>query len=530
MKNNITFSLSLLALSCLQANAAPTTTTLPSAVTAAGTDYTAHVGQSYINLGSALDSMSMADMLMCIITAGGAPLLPNETYRAVADFGLCGASDENQTTYSSMKVESSRDSNVAPQNVKMWIDYKLNAASPVMDIHMKAQIETEPTATNHLGVWQIDWEFQNPGGLNETENGHIKASVGAAGFSEFVMANQSNLPGSDEELKYSTIQMTSSTDGIGRSTTSYPADVSRNKDYAIAFNDSLIAIKEGTAAATCQDLTELTDSVGDYNLYNSSGALVDINAQLDFTTEGGSQGIVGSYKYFDATDGRELTAYWVWVDGNDYPASSTSTTVSTTVSDSDTPTTKYTITWDVTVNGAGVTTHAVRAVADGLTSVGSGGSAHVFDLPIIFDTSSAQLATTVSPLTDRNDSTDTLTTADFNDTSMLYNGRGRLSGIRRDTSTDVPLASFADGTALVSKDSIDNDSDHRGRTYYVKAVSVSRNPATAADCSVLSGPMVTAAALGLPTEADITNHSPVMGDQPIVTAEPRIKDGVLITD
>ena len=534
MKNNITFSLSLLALSCLQANAAPTTTALPSAVTAAGTDYTAHVGQSYINLGDALDSMSMADMLLCIVTAGGAPLLSTETYRAVADFGLCGASDENQTTYSSMIVESSRDSDSddAPQNIKMWIDYKLNAASPVMDIHMKAQIEAEKTAAAHLGVWQIDWAADPISGATDKENGHTKAVVGAAGFSEFTFASESKMPAQEEERIFAKTQMTSSTDGIGRVTKLYPTTSHPADNWVLAFNDSLLRIKAGTAEDTCQDLTALTDNVYDYNLYNSSGALVDIKAELDFTTEGDSTGIIGSYKYFDSI---ERTAYWVWIDGGDYPTSRTpttvsTTTVSTTVSDSDTPTTKYTITWDVTVNEAGVVTHAVTAVADGLTSVGSGGSAHVFDLPIIFDTSSAQLGDTISPLTDRNDSTDTLTTADFNDTSMLYNGRGRLSGIRRDSSTDVPLASFADGTALVSKDSIDNDSDHRGRTYYVKAVSVARNPATAADCSVLSGPMVTAAALGLPTEVDITNHSPVMGTQPTVTAEPRIKDGVLITD
>ena len=525
MKNNITFSLSLLALSCLQANAAPTTTNPPSAVTAAGTDYTAFVGESYIDLGDALESTQFADMLMCIVGAGGSPLLPTETYNAVADFGLCGASDENQTTYSSMKVESSRASDVAPQNVKMWIDYKPGTSIPVMGVHMKAQISAEPTATNHLGVWQIDWEFQNLG-PNETDNGHLKASVGAAGFSEFTLASQTQGHGGGEELRYSKTQMTSLTDGIGRSTTSYPADVSRNKDYAIAFNDSLIAIKEGTAAATCQDLTELTDSVGDYNLYNSSGALVDINAQLDFTTDGGSQGIVGSYKYFDATDGRELTAYWVWVDGNDYPASSTSTTVSTTVSDSDTPTTKYTITWDVTVGG-GVVTHAVTAVADG--RAGSGGSAHVFDLPIIFDTSSTQLGDTISPLTERNDSTSTLTRSNFYTSSMKYNGRGRLWGISQNGDH---RASFADGTALTVKDSPVNDSVHRGETYYVKAVSVARTPATAAaaDCSVLNGPLATGGALGLPTQADVTNNSPSLGNRPSITAEPRIKDGVLVTD
>ena len=112
---------------------------------------------------------------------------------------------------------------------------------------------------------------------------------------------------------------------------------------------------------------------------------------------------------------------------------------------------------------------------------------------------------------------------------MKYNGRGRLWGISQNGDH---RASFADGTALVSKDSIDNDSDHRGRTYYVKAVSVARTPATAtaAECSVLNGPLATGGALGLPTQADVTNNSPSLGNRPSITAEPRIKDGVLVTD
>jgi len=529
MKNNITFSLSLLALSCLQANAAPTTTNPPSAVTAAGTDYTAFVGESYIDLGDALESTRFADMLMCIVGAGGSPLLPTETYNAVADFGLCGAGEKTKTSYSSMTIESSRTSDVAPQNVKMWIDYKPGTSIPVMGVHMKAQISAEPTATNHLGVWQIDWEFQNLG-PNQTDNGHLKASVGAAGFSEFTLASQTQGHGGGEELRYSKTQMTSLTDGIGRSTISLPPSSSLHRDWAIAFNDSLLSIKDRAVddpdPATCHNLQILTDEVSDYNLYDSSGALVDVKAELNFTTLTGNSGTVGSYKYVDADDASELIGYWVWIDQNDYPASSASTTVSTTVSDSDTPTTKYTITWDITVGAAGVT-HAVTAVADG--PAGSGGSAHVFDLPIIFDTSSAQLVNTISPLTERNDSTSTLTRSNFYTSSMKYNGRGRLWGISQNGDN---RASFADGTALRVKDSPVNDSVHRGETYYVKAVSVARTPATAAaaECSVLNGPLATGGALGLPTQADVTNNSPSLGNRPSITAEPRIKDGVLITD
>lgn len=509
MKNITPIPLTLLALACLQANAATTTTNPPSAITAAGTGYTAFVGQSYIDLGEALEPMDMADMLMCIVTASGAPLLPTETYQAVADFGLCRAGGENQSTYSSMTVESSRVSNDVAQNANIWIHYKLDASTPVMDIHFKAQMAVEPTATNHLGVWQIDWEFQNPSGPNTFENGHMKSVAGAGGFAEFTMANASAMPGDTASNTYAKIAMTSLTSGSGRVTTSAPA-----KDYALAFNDTLVAIKEAGEAATCQSLTSFSDVVYDYNLYDSSGTLVDIKAQIDFKTAAGNSGILGSYSYWDGSS--EQTGYWAWIDGDDYPTSDGATTVS----DSDTPATKYTITWDITGTGSAAY-QTVTAVADGTSAAGL---AHVFDKPIIFDISGGQLASTVSPLTDRNDSTDTITTADFSGSQLTYNGRGRLRGIKWDGSQYV--AALADGTALISK-ATGNDIAHTSKTYYVKAVTVARTPETAADCSALSGSLASASALGLPTASDIANNPVSLGTEPTVTAEPKIKDGVL---
>ena len=526
MKNNITFSLSLLALSCLQANAAPTTTTPPTAVTTAGTDYTAFVGASFIDLGEALFPMTMGDMLMCIVTASGAPLLPTETYNAVVDFGLCGAAAPNQTTYSSMVVESSRASDVAPQNVNIWMEYKQDASTAAIDVHMKVKISAEPTATNHLGVWQIDWEFQNPGGDNTINNGHIKSVAGTDGLAEYTMASQSKHDGEDSLIYgFAKMAMTSLTEGHGRVTNTHEDP---DENYTLAFNDSFVAVKEGTDPATCQNLQSFTDKVYNYNLYDSSGTLVDIKSQIEFKTAAGYAGGLGSYSYWDSGSRSEETKYWVWMRDGGYPTSS----IPTTVSDRDTPTTKYTITWDV--QGAGsAATHKVTAVADGLTSVGSGGSAHVFDNPIIFDISSdEELATTISPLTERNDSTSTLTAVEDFWGQLEYAGPGDLYGFEFNYFTNYYKASLADGTALISKDTSVNDLAHRGQTYYVKAAEVARVPVSVStdNCAVLSGPMATAAAIGLPTQADITNNSPSLGTKPVVTAEPKIKDGVLITD
>jgi hypothetical protein len=515
MKNITPIPLTLLVLAGLQVNAAPispTTTTPPTAVTAAGTGYSAFVGDSYINLGDAMEPMAMADMLLCIVSASGAPLLPNDTYQAIADFNLCGAdSASTQATYSSMTVKSSRASADVAQVANMWIHLKDGPSSPVMDVHFKAQLSSAPTATNHLGAWQLDWEFQNPGGANTWENGNMKSVTGAGGFAEFTMASNSAIPGDSPNDVYAKIAMTSAKEGVGRVSTSNPV-----KDYAMAFNDTLVTIKEGSNAATCQSIENFTDSVYQYNLYDSSGALVDINAEIEFTTAAGNSGALGQYSYWDGSS--EQTGYWAWIEGNGYPI----TDGATTVSDSTTPATKYTITWDIT--GSGDTAYqTVTAVADGASA---GGSAHVFDKPIIFDTSSGQLATTVSPLTDRNNDSDTITTADFDSSQLTYNGPGRLWGIKWNSSSKMYEAALADGTALLSK-ATGNDTVHTSKTYYVKAATVAKTPDVAADCSVLSGSLSSASALGLPTVADITNNPVILGTEPTLTAEPKIKDGVL---
>ena len=514
MKNITPIPLTLLVLASFQANAAPTTTNPPTTVTAAGSGYSTFVGDSYINLGEAMEPMKMADMLLCVVSASGAPLLPNETYQAIADFNLCGTDNAStQATYSSVTVESSRASADVAQVANMWIHLKDGPSSPVMDVHFKAQLSSAPTATNHLGVWQLDWEFQNPAGANTWENGHMKSVTGAGGFAEFTMASNSALPGDPANDVYAKIAMTSAKEGVGRVSTSNPV-----KDYAMAFNDTLVTIKEGSNTPTCQSIQSFTDSVYQYNLYDSLGALVDINAEIEFTTATGNAGVLGQYSYWDNDSETEQTGYWAWIEGNGYPI----TDGATTVSDSTTPATKYTITWDI--EGSGSTAYqTVTAVADGASAAGS---PHVFDKPIIFDTSSGQLATTVSPLTDRNNEADNITIADFDSSQLTYNGAGRLLGIKWNSSSKMYEAALADGTALISK-ATGNDTAHTSKTYYVKAATVGKTPAVAADCSVLNGSLASALALGLPTATNITNNSITLGTEPIVTAEPKIKDGVL---
>jgi len=505
MKKIILFPLGLLAMACLQANATPTP---PSAVTAVGTDYTSFSADSYIKLDDGIeDTMSMADMLMCIINASGASLLPGtgdpivaETYTALVDFNLCGAGDSGgsgSSSVSSMTVESYRPNNQSPHQIKAWLH-----PQGVGDVNMQGSVTSAPTATNQLGVWVFDWNFQQ----GRTDQGRMKASANTDGFGEFEMAYRSQQDSSTTlYLTTAKSQMVSATTGIAR-----VKDQKEATDVTLVFNETLITIKNG-ATTTCQSLVDVDERVYHYNLYDSTGSFVDIQSQLRFQTVGGYTGFVGDYE-----DSNYNTAYWVWIDGGDYPTSNGATVV--TGKDGG----QYTLTWDVSGEAPSVT-----AVADGISD---SGIAHVFDKPIIFNVSSTHINTTISPLLARN-GTDAITDAHFSG-QLAYNGGGRLWGI---DSTDVvvdgevvetyvPVIQFADGTALTTTAT----ADHPSKTYYVKATEIEEIPVTATGCSAVLGSLLdSAASLTLPTAADIDNNLVILATEPDVEGDPKVIHGVL---
>lgn len=520
-----TLKLSLLALAVASVNAHATLTdaeaSLPTAVNTAGTDYETLAQEEYFDLGPVMEPMKMADMLMCIVGASGAPILANETYKARADFGLCGAGSTTETIYSDMTVQSTRASADAVQQANIWVHYKGDASAPTQDVHLKGQMTSSPTGDNQFGEWQLDWEFQNPlpGGTNNLENGHIKASAGSLGFGEFVLANTGIDP--DTNAAYSLlakIEGLSTNSGRARISTGYA-------EYLVAFDDELVFSREvdltitpNTNTDSCNSLdpADLEERAFEYNLYDENGALVDISSEIEFETAALNRGVIGTYTYFDGTS--DVVAYWAWIDNDDYPTSSGDVVVTDANS-----TDSYTISWTVATSGAG-TVRNVTAVSDGT----SAGSPHTFDKPIVFDTSDLSSGSTpFAPSTKRTyfAGTGAFSNSDFNDT-MQYNGPGRLWGIAWNSGSPVSLA---DGTAMSTGTNTANDVEHRNKTYYVKAAVVAASPRDAglSACSTAGLGHATALELSLPTSSDVSVNAPVLGTEPTVTGDPKIVDGVL---
>ena len=517
MKNNITFSLSLLALSCLQANAAPTITNPPLAVIADGTGYSTLVAESVIELGDAMEPIQFGQMVLCFTNLGGASLLPGRTtdYKAIADFGLCVANDSGRAEIANFTIRPTPASAGVLQSTRMWAH--MNSQT----FHVKTVISAGVSAANHMGEWQIDWQKQNPNsaGVNNLDNGHIKSAT-VGGFNEYTFANVSAEVGQAEKETLAKFRKTSSEEGAGRVkvTRSGVNDPSNNGiiNYTMAYNETFVHIKEDNdpSEETCRNHQITTENVFDYNLYDDTGALVDIQSNIEFRTTADLAGFLGSYTYFDDNDDIQ-TGFWVWIENNIYPSNNTPITV-----------TDFRITgqsYDLTFNVVAGKTK-LTAVRNNTTNAD-----HVFDKPILFDTSSSgSLVNTVVPLTDRNDVTDRLTKADFPSDSMVYMGPGRLQG-----GLDGNEANFADGTELTSANTVENAPNYRGKKYYVKAMYIENTPTPApalSSCAALAQAMVGAASETLPTIADIVINAPTVLNEPVVAGRPLITDGALTPD
>lgn len=476
----------------LSLNAAATTTVDLTAIThpainLAGTDFNSAIQDSYVSV-DALEVLDFANMLMCVAGASGIPLIPNDSYLALADLAICGEGDETgASNFTQMIVESTRASNDSPQESKVWIEYDVGGGAPLQEIHFKATITAAPTDLNPVGEWTIQWEFQ---GLTPMETGYLSAtaSSGAPSIEMVVLANDPD--GSGTQTRQSVFQMTSLEEGQGTvridTTAGYESASASTVITNIAITPAYVRTQVDANAAVCLDVDDFVDTVYSYNLYDETGALVDITSNLEFTTPSGSFGILG--RYMDGTTAR----YWIWIENEleNAPSTTTVTKGSTT----------YTLTWDSNGN--------VTNVVDGST-----GSTIAFDDSLQFDRT---VALNIVPRTLRSDSgtpiDDTAgNVAQFYGDYLNYDGPGRLNGLK--WTNGAPAVGFADGTKLT---------DTNGDVYYVKAIEISKAPVVAgSQCDSM-----TMSALPLPATSLATSPSG-MTTAPTVSLEPRVINGEL---
>ena len=467
----------------------------------AGTDYAKLETEYWINAGQWQEPLNMADMLVCIMGASSHADLANATYQGLIDMGICNSDSGDQAAakanFAEVVMTTSRASNTAKQIGDAYFtscedengDGDTSDANECQEFASNIEITEGASTSNPFGEFTMSWNQDNaPAG--DHSRGTLKftkVSDTVAGIS-FIEENKET--GAYDFNQWAAGELNK--DGSGGKVKVKAVDNGSTMTYKINFNGTHANIIQNTDAAVCSSLDEstMTTYVDRYNLYDSSGALVDISAGLEFvhTASKDKRGYAGSY--FD-NNGNEK--FWMWVDDGSAP---------TTIYSESNPDISYSVTWS-----------SGQPTISGLS----------FDAPIRFTAS----FTGVTPGGVSGTKTDDLN----------YEGPGQLWGIDWSLNGDTnsngncdggessctgnwsPAYNLADGLELTG-----TNGAYSGVKYYVKRVQAWKTLATVASSNCSSIPVTDSdVSFTTPTLTAVTN---TFADKPTITGKPRVIHGI----
>ena len=346
----------------------------------AGTDYTNLKTEFWIDAGEWQTPLNMADMLVCIMGASSHSTLFNHTYQGLIDMNICktdkGDAATTTANFADVVMTTSRANSTANQ---IGVAFFTNAeddnndgdtldAEEISQFASDIVISEGASSTNPFGVFTMNWNQDNAL-TNEHSRGTLKfADVGVnqVGIT-FIEENKAVSPGPAYDQN-EWVRGTLNKDGSGGTIKVSRVDSGTTNVYKINFNGTYANVdKDGTK--TCKNLTEstMTTYIDRYNLYdNTTGALIDINAGLEFVHGSGKdkRGYAGSY--FNNA-GNEI--HWMWVQDGSAP---------TTIYSEANNAVSYSVTWSSGVPTiSGITFDApIRMTADfiGVTPAGVSGT------------------------------------------------------------------------------------------------------------------------------------------------------------
>jgi len=300
------------------------------AYNSAGTDYTNLKTEFWIDAGEWQTPLNMADMLVCIMGASSHSTLFNHTYQGLIDMNICktdkGDAATTTANFADVVMTTSRANSTANQ---IGVAFFTNAeddnndgdtldAEEISQFASNIVISEGASSTNPFGVFTMNWNQDNAL-TNEHSRGTLKfADVGVnqVGIT-FIEENKAVSPGPAYDQN-EWVRGTLNKDGSGGTIKVSRVDSGTTNVYKINFNGTFANVdKDGTK--TCKNLTEssMTTYIDRYNLYdNTTGALIDINAGLEFVHGAGKdkRGYAGSY--FNNA-GNEI--HWMWVQDGSAP-------------------------------------------------------------------------------------------------------------------------------------------------------------------------------------------------------------------
>ena len=446
-----------------------------------GTDYTNTKAETWIDGGAWQRPLATVDSLVCIIKNTGASQLPNSTYAALIDSGLCageqGSSQDNKKVkFTKVAVVSTRSDNTSEQNVIGYYN-----PFPNFKYVTETTITEGFSTSNPFGVFAFNWVQADPPSSAFSEKGSVAFTNHSASQVALNYSVEWKAPGGNPYDDKQWVSGLLNKDGSGGKVKVSLTNnlTSSTVVHKVNFNATHAKI-DTDGSQVCKNLDEATMGtyVYGYNLYNTSGALKNLSAGLAFVygSAKDKRGYAGQYDNWGdhdsdgATADTSLRKWWIWTDDGTLP--------STIYKES-----------DITVSYSTSGTYADPTVT-GLT----------LDNPVNITASFT-------------DSEGATKTDDLN-----YEGPGQLWGIDWTGSGDswTPAYNIADGTSLTATD---------GTEYKVKQTGMWKTLASASigDCSSLSV-----------TDADISFTAPTIvpvtatwADKPTITDKPKIIHGVL---
>jgi len=298
------------------------------AYNSAGTDYTNLKTDFWIDAGNWQEPLNMADMLVCIMGASSHSDLFNATYQGLVDMNICDPDSEQEDTtanFADVVMTVSRANKNANQIGTAFYtkaedennDGDTLDAGEVKKFAANIVISEGASSTNPFGVFTMNWNQDNSA-TNEHSRGTLKFTDTGVNQVDITFIEENKQVSSPAYDQNQWVRGTLNKDGSGGTIKVSHVDGGTTNVYKINFNGSYANVdKDGTKA--CQNLDEstMTTYIDRYNLYNATtGALIDINAGLEFVHGAGKdkRGYAGSY--FDNAGNEK---HWMWVEDGSSP-------------------------------------------------------------------------------------------------------------------------------------------------------------------------------------------------------------------
>ncbi len=276
------------------------------------TDFTNDPVRAYV-WDESMGPMQMVNQILCYVGQTRADELVNETYTALVDTTRCerengeGNDDQGQSSangeveYQLWTVESSRESDTAPQRVRIWVPSDDSDSEDPMEqqnILVDVTIASSPSDNLPFGDFNMSWKgvVNIDGNEVPTMQGTLQTVENPDGKLQFMFYNGSDIPGGDfnfSEAANVILDDADGTSGIGKTATHRIEPFYEfHSEYSVAYDPSRFLRgrdenQDGTPdAQLCNDRLNMDENVWRYNLYDQTdGSRTELNSGFPFATE-----------------------------------------------------------------------------------------------------------------------------------------------------------------------------------------------------------------------------------------------------